>query len=336
MTPTSPSDGSAATLRTVSVALCTYQSTRFLEPQLRSILEQDYPVTEVVIADDGSTDGTVDLIDRLKDELPGGEIIRVVATERVGGFSKNFERAISACTSDVIVLSDHDDVWLPHRLSHAITHLGPSGSRSLVFSNAELIDDNGRRLPGTLFGAYDVSERETSEMLSGDAFHALLRRNIVTGATVMFESSLLSVAFPVGHRWIHDEWLAIMASAVGTIHMISEPLIQYRLHGSNQIGVPPRSKVKRTVAALKAGSPRFHLLRDRAGTLVSRLEASGAPQRILERARAKLEFEHARCRYTRIPVARYGRISVEWRAGKYHEFTPFPELERWRDLLQSP
>lgn len=326
----------ATTPRTVSVALCTYQSTRFLEPQLRSILGQDYPVSEVVIADDGSTDGTLELIDRLKNDIPGGEVIRVVATNRVGGFSKNFERAISACVGDVIVLSDHDDVWLPHRVSSAIVHLGPSGSRSLVFSDAELIDDDGVRLPRTLFEAYSVSATEVSEVATGDAFNTLLRRNIVTGATIMFERSLLDAAFPVGSRWIHDEWLAIMASAVGTIHMVREPLIQYRLHGANQIGVPPVSKVRRTVAALRVGSPRFQLLRDRAATLVDRLEEMGASPHILERARAKLEFEHERCRYTRIPIARYGRISRQWRADLYRDFTPFPELERWRDLLQRP
>jgi glycosyltransferase involved in cell wall biosynthesis len=320
----------------VSVALCTYQSTRFLEPQLRSILEQDHPIFEVVIADDGSTDGTVELIERLKHQLPGGSAIRVIATERVGGFSQNFERAISACTGDVIVLSDHDDVWLPHRLSRAIAHLGPAGSRSLVFSDAELIDDDGELLPRTLFEAYDVSARERSEFANGDAFHTLLRRNVVTGATVMFESSLRDIAFPVGSRWIHDEWLAIMASAVGTIHMIEEPLIQYRLHGANQIGVPPVSKIRRTAAALRVGSPRFHLLRDRAAALLDRLEKTGAPPRTLERARAKLAFEHERCRYTRIPIARYRRISGQWRSGLYQDFTPFPNLERWRDLLQRP
>jgi glycosyltransferase involved in cell wall biosynthesis len=336
MTPKGDTNTADSSARKVSVALCTYQSVKFLEPQIRSILEQDFPIAELVIADDGSTDGTLDLIERLKVELPGGQKIRVVATDRVGGFSLNFERAISACGGDVIVLSDHDDVWLPHRVSHAIAHLGPAGSRSLVFSDARLIDDDGQPLPRTLFEAYEVSESEVAEVVAGDAFRTLVRRNIVTGATVMFDASLLDVALPVGARWIHDEWLAIMASAMGTVHMVQEPLIQYRLHGTNQIGVPPSSKVKRARMALMVGSPRFHLMRDRAGALLQRLEQVDAPASILDLARAKLEFEHERCRYTRIPLLRYGRISRQWRAGRYHDFTPFPRLEWWRDLLQRP
>src|SRR5215467_4239016 len=93
----------------LSVALCTYNGSRFLQEQLGSIGSQSRPPDELVICDDGSSDDTVDIIKRFALNAPFPVKLEVNASNL--GSTKNFELAVSLCCGDVIALSDQDDVW---------------------------------------------------------------------------------------------------------------------------------------------------------------------------------------------------------------------------------
>src|SRR5918996_5112957 len=99
----------------VSVALCTYQGEKYLQEQLDSIAGQLRPPNEVVVCDDGSTDGTLGILDRFRSRAPFP--VRVYVNEKQLGPTKNFERAIAHCEGALIFLSDQDDVWHPEKLS---------------------------------------------------------------------------------------------------------------------------------------------------------------------------------------------------------------------------
>ena len=87
----------------VSVAMCTFNGEAFVKEQLESILAQSRLPDEIVIRDDGSTDGTIDIVKQVADKHP--DKFRIVQNQQKLGSCRNFELATSLATGDVIFLS---------------------------------------------------------------------------------------------------------------------------------------------------------------------------------------------------------------------------------------
>ena len=97
---------------TVSVAMCTYNGALYIEEQLRSILAQTVPVNEIVICDDGSTDATISVIEKVRKDVERLGMRLLLKENRTPlGVNANFEKAMGLCSGDIIFLSDQDDVW---------------------------------------------------------------------------------------------------------------------------------------------------------------------------------------------------------------------------------
>jgi glycosyltransferase involved in cell wall biosynthesis len=265
---------------------------------------------EIIVSDDGSTDNTVAQVNRIAQEH-SCTFLKVVATERVGGVVPNFERAVRACQGDVIALCDHDDVWTSTRLATAVAAL-PSSGPALVFANARLIDGSGVPLGSTLFDTIRFSHRERALLAQGQGFHVLLRRNVVTGATALLTRDLLESALPFPRSWVHDEWLAAIASALGQLVLVDECLIDYRVHGANQIGVVSPTTTARARRMMSPRGDRYPRLWRKYADLLERLEALDVPDHVLFHLRRKVAFESSRATY---PGRRWKR--------------PLPVLRRW-------
>ena len=199
----------------VSVALCTHQGERWIEEQLRSILAQTVPVAEIVVGDDASTDRTPDIVRALAAETDVPIRIRHHAVAL--GVAGNFADAIAATTGDVVALSDQDDVWHPDRLERLLPHLD---GVALVHSDARLVDADGAPLGATLADSLEMSAWERAAMADGRAVQALLRRNLVTGATAIVRRDAAMAALPIPAGWIHDEWLAMCAALGGGVRFV--------------------------------------------------------------------------------------------------------------------
>lgn len=319
----------------LSVALCTYNSERFIERQLLSILDQDLPVDEVVIGDDGSTDGTLERIVALAAEHPRGDVVRIAFTERSGGVVQNFSRTLAACTGDLIALSDHDDMWDPAKTAALVPRLSAARRPAMIFTDARIIDDNNIFSGEHLFASYGVTEEELGAFDGGRGIDFLVRRNIATGATAMLTRDLLDVALPIPKLFIHDEWLALLATSLGTLMADRTPLIDYRVHSSNQIGIPPQSLLGLARFALAGRRQRYVNLRDRAEALHDRLAGQGAPEEVQTLVAGKAAFEAERSTMPWFWPARLPGILRRYRHGAYGRFTHRPSLELWRDLAQG-
>src|SRR2546428_7089887 len=105
----------------ISVALCSYNGSKFIEEQIQSILKQSYSNLEVVICDDGSTDGTWETLCRLSTT---DDRIKIYANEINLGYNKNFDKAFSLCAGEYIAISDQDDVWMTHKLERLLDCIG--------------------------------------------------------------------------------------------------------------------------------------------------------------------------------------------------------------------
>lgn len=227
----------------ISVAMCTYNGAKYVEEQLASILKQSLLPSEIVISDDGSSDGTVDIIETFwsqkNESFPqASEVTLTLIKNPLSlGVTKNFEQALLACRNPILALSDQDDIWQPDKLDKLVPLFEQDPKLLLVFTDSRLVDAAGKSLGVTSFQALVVSESERSAVSSGNSQSVFLRRNLATGATVLLRRDLLDLATPFPEEWVHDEWLALVASFAGQVRMSEECLIDYRQHGNNQIGM---------------------------------------------------------------------------------------------------
>jgi glycosyltransferase involved in cell wall biosynthesis len=315
----------------ISVAICTYNGARFLEEQLRSILDGRRMPDQIVLSDDGSSDGTLALARRVLEGAPT-DLIVLENDDEPRGVTANFERAIRATAGDVVVLCDQDDVWPPERLARIESDL--AASDALVrHSDARLVDAGGVPLGRTLFQDLRVSRAEWRDLRRGRAFEVYLRRNLATGATTAVRRELIDQALPFPEAWVHDEWVAVIAAARGRISVVRGAEIDYRQHSANQIGVARptlRYRLRRITAETGA---RNETLARRAELLADRLESLGLHAEAVE-ARAKARFETRRAA---LPARRVARIPAVLRgvlARDYRRWASQRSLDALRDVLR--
>jgi glycosyltransferase involved in cell wall biosynthesis len=320
----------------VSVALCTYNGARYVVEQLNSILGQTSLPAEIVVSDDDSVDDTVREVERIVSSAPPALSVAVLRNAPGLGVVGNFERAVTATTGELIALSDQDDVWHADKLSTVLDLLAERPEVDLVHSDARLVDGEGRPLGATLFDYLEVSAADLAAEQSDQGFGVLLRRNLATGATVVFRRRLLDSALPFPSEWVHDEWLAVIAAATGRVGAIATPTVDYRLHGSNEIGVHAPTLRRKIEQVLNADGERNRVLAAKFAVLAERLRHLDVPESTVRLAERKAAFESARAT---LPAARIRRIPAIFRAaraGSYSRFASQGRMDIVRDLLRRP
>lgn len=319
----------------ISVAMATFNGALYVEEQVASILRGARVPDEIVIADDASTDETLTLARRaFRDNSTSGTTLRVLEGAQALGVAANFERAILSCEGDLIALSDQDDIWHEDRLAAAIPSFEKNAGLALQHSDARLVDSAGEPLGVSLLEALTVSPGERRALRDGNAFPAYIRRNLATGATVLMRRDLARLATPFPAGWVHDEWLAIVAAAAGSIELIESQLIDYRQHSDNQIGVKPPTLGYRVSRMLEPRNDRFERLAQRSRVLADRLRQLAVPPEVLALAEDKARFEARRARLPRARALRVPIVLGEWRAGSYRRLSSQGNLDVVRDLLQ--
>jgi glycosyltransferase involved in cell wall biosynthesis len=309
----------------ISVALCTFNGEKFIVEQLESILRQTLRPRELVISDDGSTDRTLEVVRRvLTPELLAetGISLKLLQRKEPLGVTRNFEAALTACSGEFVSLCDQDDVWRPDRLERLRAEFS-SDDVLLVHSDARMVDSAGRPLGHSLFSALGAGRRELAREQGPTAFEVLVRRNLVTGATAMVRRQLLVAARPFPASWVHDHWLAVVASLAGRIVVDQGLLIDYRQHGANQIGA---TKLNGSVALdlLAQSRRRRHEERvERISELNHRLIAGELSATAAQRAfvAGKLRHELIRRGMPRGRIARWPSVARELVTGRYHRFS---------------
>jgi glycosyltransferase involved in cell wall biosynthesis len=218
----------------ISIALATFNGEDFIEQQVASLMRQLRTPDEIVAVDDHSSDRTLELVTRIAEKSPIP--IRIHSNVRTLGVEKNFERAVSICTGSIIVLCDQDDVWLPDKLLRIEAEFTNRPQIGMVFSNGLVVGRHLAPMGYTLWDAFKLSKAQVEKVANGNASEVLLKHFFVTGATLAFRRELLRHVLPFPATWLHDAWISCVLSHVTAIAPISQPLIWYRQHGSNQIG----------------------------------------------------------------------------------------------------
>lgn len=226
-------------MKIISVAMCTYNGEAFLREQLDSIRSQTFPPDELIICDDVSQDGTLDILYSFKEtcNFP----VKIIANQKNVGVCKNFENAIMLCSGDVIVLADQDDIWQPFKIEIINKYFLENPLCGYVFSNAELIDKYGTPIGRNLWDSIGFTEKRQKKYTAGSQLEVMLRDgNFVYGMAMAFRTSFKQKLMPIDSRYeacTHDTWISLMLSAIGAHGVaIQESLVKYRQHEKQLAG----------------------------------------------------------------------------------------------------
>lgn len=213
----------------VAVLLAAYNGERFLDEQLQSIIRQSHENWIIVVSDDGSTDGTLALLQRYQQQL-GEQRLRVIEGPRQG-FVANFMALASdlSIQAEYFAFSDQDDIWHRDHLKRALDWLQSfdTNTPALHCGRTRLIREDGQP-----FGVSPLFSRPP-------AFGNALVQSLAGGNTMVFNRSARQLLAHTRDQPIvsHDWWTYMLISgAGGRVHYSAIPSVDYRQHGGNLVG----------------------------------------------------------------------------------------------------
>ncbi|MGE5609425.1 MAG: glycosyltransferase family 2 protein [Bacillota bacterium] len=306
----------------LSIAMTTYNGARYLQAQLDSFAAQSRRPDELVICDDRSTDDTPAIIRRFAASAPF--FTRFIINDENLGIRRNFEKAITLATGNILFLSDQDDVWHPDKLARFEETFAQDPQIGLVFADAHVVDEQLHRLGYTFWQRLEFTPRQQAQFAQDRGFDILLKHCFVAGATLAFRASFKPLILPLPDTWMYDAWIAIAISAIAKSRIIPEPLNEYRQHQRQAIGGVRKSVWRRYIEAKRAVDADFFLARAAEyTTLRDRLLRSPTypiDRRILAKIDSKLSLCQTRSRMRSHPLLRLPLLLRELLTGRYHHY----------------
>lgn len=224
ITPVDGLRGSSTRTPRVTAVVAVYNAEQWIGATLEAILSQTHPPDEVVVVDDGSTDGSAAELVRF------GEAIRVVRQTN-GGCPAAFNRGFAEARGDYLAMCGADDIWEPTKLERQVAALTERPEIDVAFGGARIFglgNDYFQRPPAT--GILD----------SGLFLQTLYRRNIICASSVLIRRSLYEALGPFVERCDderfacddYDYW--IRALAAGAVFFYDPRVhVNYRRHAAN-------------------------------------------------------------------------------------------------------
>ncbi len=217
----------------ISVIIPAYNHERFVGAAIGSVLNQTYNRLELIIVDDGSTDGTPDVIAGFHDDR-----IRAVRQSNQDAYNA-LNRGLAMARGEMIAILNSDDVYPAERLAVLAEMRGRSGAACL-FTNVRPVDARGQPLPaGHPWRAWHERNRRFY-FDCGDLYTAFLKGNLMVGTSNLFLNAELARAVgefaPLHYLHDYDYIFRAMQAAPGRVRYLHDrELLDYRLHGANTI-----------------------------------------------------------------------------------------------------
>lgn len=211
----------------VGVLMSTFNAGKYLEPQVESIAAQLGVRVKMFVRDDGSTDNTRLVLNKLRKKLTGCIVEWNVEYGENCGYVKSFERLLwKAAGCDYFAFSDQDDIWLPEKLSKAIIALTETGAGCYA-SSVAVVDENLEPLSTNSFKCFVYSL--PSEFI----------RHRLAGHTMVWNTSFHEYMRQTGLLpcWSHDQYVVICALLFGSSLYLD--LTSYVLHRRITTSVTP-------------------------------------------------------------------------------------------------
>jgi glycosyltransferase involved in cell wall biosynthesis len=214
----------------ISVALCTFNGARYVEQQIDSLIQQTRVPDEIIVSDDGSNDATLELIrNRLTTSGIPYQIFR--QTSNLGVF-KNFDFAFQHCTGDLIFPCDQDDVWLTEKIQRHLEEHEDNPDLCLVYSNAWVVSHDLQQIFADLWPRSSIRSGRYHNFKN-----LVVRGRSIAGCCMSFKRSFYQSIGPNPDGVFHDDWIATTACLAQNIKGIDDPLMKYRQHDTNVVGI---------------------------------------------------------------------------------------------------
>ena len=218
----------------IDILMATYNGEKYVKEQIDSILNQTYKNIKLIISDDCSTDHTRQILEEYEKK---DQRVKVFYQEKNLGYVKNFEFLLQQVTSEIYMLSDQDDVWLPQKIEKSY-HLLKKTKADMIFGDLEVVDQNLKTLYPS-FNDYMKLSRKIKKYINNSKKLNYLYC-CITGCTIMSTKKWIPKILPIPNQskyLIHDYWMGVVIGMWGgKFSYLSEKLIKYRQHGNNQVG----------------------------------------------------------------------------------------------------
>lgn len=223
----------------IKILMTTYNGELFIKEQLDSILSQTYSNWNLIIGDDGSTDGTIQIINEYMQKDS-----RIKLKQNVDnlGVVKNFENLLKITNGEYYMFCDQDDVWLLDKIDKTMECMleveSVSDVNESIYVFSDIVQVNKNLEP--------LGKKYNKNLPYAINLNRLLLKSVIPGCVSMINNSLKKKVLPFPSEIIlHDYWMSLVAASMGTLKFLPIKLLKYRHHGSNITAGKKRSTFKR-------------------------------------------------------------------------------------------
>lgn len=201
-----------------SIILGSYNGEKYIEKQIESFFSQTLLPSELIVADDGSVDNTVEIIKRLSEQSPFK--IKLIQNVKNLGYTTNFEQLLEKADGDIIFFSDQDDEWFPQKLETIVNEFKNHPDEMVVINDMILADG-------------DLKPTEFTQLTNIRKI-GMSDHTFVAGCAVAIRKEWKSVVLPFPENYEgHDNWICRLAEITGRKKILETPLQLYRRHDNN-------------------------------------------------------------------------------------------------------
>lgn len=225
----------------ISVAIATYKGEHFIEKQLESIRCQSRLPDEVIICDDCSQDHTVNIV---KNYIRRNNLLNweIEVNQTNLGYKKNFFQLLTKVTGDLIFLSDQDDQWESRKIETMTKIMQQNPSLGTLNSAIRLIDQNSQQveivLKPNFYNANFLHSTKQLQNLNFFGLDEILQRNISPGCSMCITRKICNdFILLYDYSLPHDWFLNLLSSIDNGCGFFNKPLIDYRIHSQNTLGL---------------------------------------------------------------------------------------------------
>lgn len=212
----------------IDILLATFNGEKYIAQQIYSLLAQTHQDWNLYIADDGSTDNTLEII---KSIMSNDDRLNIIDFGKpVKNAAKNFWRLLPYSKADFIIFCDQDDVWLDCKLELLLNVAKTSFDSvrpCLVYCDTYIYDERLKKITS-----------DTLYPITFNSFEDLMFHNGgYQGSSILFNQALKDMALTYHPKsmYIHDEIITLIAHCFGSVFHLDKPLMLYRIHDSNVI-----------------------------------------------------------------------------------------------------
>lgn len=209
----------------VSVAIVTYNQKTFLEECIASVLMQQYPNLEIVVADDGSKDGTQEMLRKYESDHPGLFQLRLSETNK--GITNNHNQAYQACTGDYVAWIGGDDLMVEGKLHAQVAFMEANANCVVSYHQLNILDSATGRITGLFNTENNTHEGDVSKLIKYGSFNGACSCMVRASAQ---PQNGFNTLLPIASDWLY--YIECLVNG-GEIRYIDQTLGTYRRHAAN-------------------------------------------------------------------------------------------------------